>query len=164
MAAGPRQTRPVEERAPTAPIAPAVSDLALGPQGTLKGQVVDGQGRGLDGASVSIRQDGQEVAKTLTNRDGFFSATNLRGGTYEIVTGQSRSAYRVWTAQMAPPAARDQALIVAQAPLVRGQYMGPNPALLAALALGITATVFAIINYKKTQDLEDKIDQLPSSP
>src|SRR3990172_2879606 len=65
----------------TAQIAKVV-DVTLASGGVVTGQVVNAQGLGLDGAVVSIRQGNREVAQVVTDKNGNFTAENMRGGVY----------------------------------------------------------------------------------
>ena len=156
--------RPAAKPAPRAE-ATAPADIALTAGGTLTGQVVDGQGRGLDGAAVSLRQGDREIARTLSNRDGFFSVTNLRGGTYQVIAGQKVQMYRLWSPNTAPPSARSRALLVSAPQVVRGNGGGCGDMLcLAALGLGAAGTILGIIALSENSDQDDRIDQIPISP
>jgi hypothetical protein len=112
------------------------------------------------------------MAQTVSNKDGFFSVTNLRGGTYEVVAGQGQGTYRLWSANAAPPAAKGQILIVSEKQVTRGQFCDPcaggmggvDAITLALLGTAVTGVVFGIINYNRLRDIEDKVDNLPSSP
>jgi hypothetical protein len=165
MAAGPQPAAKTTSKVQ----APTVTDVALGVGGTFTGQVVDSQGRGLDGAAVSVRQGGREVAQTVTSKDGFFSVTNLRGGTYDVVAGQGQGTYRLWSTNAAPPAAKNQVFIVSNSQVARGQWLNcPGPGVdavtLALLGTAITGMVLGIVNYNRLRDIEDKVDRIPSSP
>ncbi len=151
---------------------PVTTDVSLAKGGTFTGQVVNAQGKGLDGATVSVQQAGREVARTVTNKEGHFAVTNLKGGTYEVVAGQSRNTYRFWAANAAPPSAKSQTLIVSDAQVSRGQWCddgcggagGVDAITLALLGAAITGTVFGIVNYNNIKDIEDRVDQIPVSP
>jgi len=159
MAASPRPVVRTE-----APAAPIVTDVTLSAGGTLTGQVVDGQGIGIDGALVSLRQSGQEVAQTLTNGEGRFSVTNLRGGTYEIATGQQVAIYRCWAPNTAPPAAKSNVLLVSDNTTARGQYgPGVDVITISTLVLGGLAAGFAIAAYTRIDDVDDKVDRIEKS-
>lgn len=105
--------------------APVISDLALGTGGTLRGKVVDRQGIAVDGAPVSVRYAGKEVATSVTDRDGQFQVAQLRGGAYHVVAGNSQGLYRAWSPDTAPPSAVTEAVLVSNPePIVRGQSEG----------------------------------------
>jgi hypothetical protein len=146
--------------------APVVTDIALSAGGTFTGQVVDAQGHGIDGASVAIRQSGKDVAKTTTSKEGYFSVTDLRGGTYEVEAGQSRGIYRFWSVNTAPPSARNQALLVSDGKVVRGQLgLGSVPPITyAALGTGIAGTTLGAVNLSKLNNIQQQVNKIPTSP
>ena len=148
-------------KAPAA--APQVVDVALSTGGTFTGQVVDSQGHGLDGAAVSVRQADREIAKTVANKEGYFSVTNLKGGTYQVSAGQSQGVYRFWAPNTAPPSAKAKVLMVSGKTAVRGAMGGAN----AGTGLGIIAAgaAFAalgvnIANNNKISDQGDQLDRI----
>ncbi|MFG0334171.1 MAG: carboxypeptidase-like regulatory domain-containing protein, partial [Maioricimonas sp. JB049] len=99
----------------------SVVDVALASNGALQGQFVDLHGQPIDGAIITVLQDGREVATATTDARGVYSVENLRGGVYEVAAGNSRQAFRVWSTNAAPPASRSMATIVARGDVVRGQ-------------------------------------------
>jgi hypothetical protein len=146
-------------------VAAVQGDIALSKGGTLIGQVVDGQGRALDGAAVSINKDGKEIARTVTSKDGNFSVTGLRGGTYELTAGQTKGVYRLWSEKVAPPAAKAQALLVSSNQTIRGQgYLGPDIVTVSTLATGITGVTLGAISLSKINDVQKQVDKIPTSP
>ena len=98
-----------------------ISDIALGDGGVARGIVVDGQGRPVDGASVSIKTDAKVVATVVTDDKGEFSVREIRGGVHEVHAPQGAAVFRFWTAKAAPPAAKNRITIVSDAKAVRGQ-------------------------------------------
>jgi hypothetical protein len=149
---------------PTSPAPAAIpmaSDLALGQGGLLRGQVVDAQGAPLAGASISVWHDNQQVVRTVADEQGQFVVTGLRGGVHQVVAGEGSAVYRLWTAQTAPPAAAQAAMIVSGNQVVRAQ--GPGPIIRNVLnspvlwgAIGYTAG--HIIGFNAG------LDRTPSSP
>lgn len=144
----------------------SVSDVSLTKKGALVGQVVDGQGKPLDGAAVSLRQGPKEIATAVTDEKGKFSIPNVRGGVYQITAGDGAGTYRVWTANAAPPSAREQALVVSKPEVVRGQTGGVS----STTALATTGVVLGAVGaglgsyaVVKTQDQEDKINSSNST-
>ena len=101
--------------------APAVRDVALDAQGKLHGQVVNSQGAPLAGADVVFHRGSEEVALTRTDKNGQFSVSGVQGGRYQLTAAHGGGAYRVWTADAAPPAASRNVLIVSDSQTVRGQ-------------------------------------------
>jgi hypothetical protein len=129
---------------------PAVLDVKLhaSPNGNLLfGQVQDPQGAAKANVPVDLYQGGQKLAETRTDQNGYFRFTNLRGGVYQVATAGGAAAYRVWTAQTAPPSAQPGALIIADEDLVRGQscfgrlkFWLSHPLVIA----GVVATAVAV--------------------
>lgn len=104
------------------------------------GQFVTTQGAAVAGATVTISQRGQEVARTVTNAEGQFS-TALRPGIYDVVVGSERETVRVWSSDSAPPTARPAATFVA-GDVVRGQLEEIDfTALTAATIFGTALTI-----------------------
>lgn len=102
------------------------TDVVLHEQGTLLGRVVDGQGKALANAPVSLMTGGKEVARVVSDESGRFEAKGLKGGVYHVASTGHQGVYRVWTPQTAPPVAAKGLSIVSQPDVVRGQY-GPGP-------------------------------------
>jgi hypothetical protein len=103
----------------------AVTDVELhkAPQGNvLMGQVVDPQGGMKANAPVVLFGNGQKLAETKTDRNGYFGFSNLRGGVYQVATVDGVGAYRVWAPGSAPPVAQRGALVVTGQDLVRGNW------------------------------------------
>jgi hypothetical protein len=111
---------PIFCRMPAAPVT-VVSDVALGPDGLLRGQVVNSQGLGVAGVTVALWQQGSEVASGITGERGQFALAVSRGGIYQVVAAEGQAICRVWSPQAAPPSAASGVLIVAGTLVVRGQ-------------------------------------------
>jgi len=101
--------------------APTVVDVALDEAGSLRGQVVDPQGKPVVGAGLSIHQLDRRIAATVSDQSGHFLVTGLRGGMYRIVAGEATGAYRFWAPDTAPPSARAEVLLVVDKQQVLGQ-------------------------------------------
>lgn len=149
LAAAPESAQPAKS--------PVVHDVKLADGGTLTGFIVNDQGVGTEGAVVSIRSADQEVAQVVTDENGRYVAQNLRGGTYQIVAGQGTQFVRAWAPGTAPPAARDQALLVNGSAPVRGQWGGVNGVEGATLGISIASLVIGIITLSKVNDNNDAI-------
>lgn len=100
---------------------PAIVDIAISPDGTVSGQVVDPQGRGQTGTTVSVRQGGREAARVLTDERGVFAIDHVRPGVYQVVAKEGYGLFRFWAPRTAPPAAKKKVLIVPGHVIVRGQ-------------------------------------------
>jgi hypothetical protein len=106
----------------TPPRIQVVRDVALDDDGSALGTVVDLQGRGMAGESVSVHQHGQLVARTQTNEHGRFRIQGLRGGTYQVAAANDVCVCRFWAPRTAPPSAQPGVLLVADGSLARGQH------------------------------------------
>jgi len=104
--------------------APAVTDVTLhqSPQGNiLLGQVRNPQGAVQANVVAALYGNGKRLAESKTDRNGYFSFGNLRGGVYQVTAAGGGGAYRVWTPGTAPPSAQRGALVVAGTDVIRGQ-------------------------------------------
>jgi hypothetical protein len=93
---------------------PPVLDVALRDGGVLQGRVVNLQGSGVPGTSVTLRAGDRTVAAGTTAADGSFRAEGLKGGMYQVVTVQGQGIYRLWSAGTAPPAAQSEVIVYTQ--------------------------------------------------
>ena len=100
---------------------PTVVDVALGERGVMSGQVVDVQGVAAGGQQVLLTQGAREIAVTATNSEGYFSVEGVRGGVYQLITGDSIVVLRAWAPGTAPPVAQRGVLLVAGQDVYRGQ-------------------------------------------
>lgn len=130
-------------------------DVALRDGGILLGQVVDTQAAPLPGVAVSLRDRDRELARTETDRNGYFAVRGLRGGVYQIFAAKGHGAFRLWTPGTAPPAAQQGALLVAGCDTVRAQCGGAlrfwlsNPCVLAAAVAAAVAVPVAVHNGRR---------------
>jgi hypothetical protein len=99
---------------------PTITDVALS-RGSLNGQVVTAEGAPVGGSIVAAVQNGQVVSSTHADDSGWFTLTELRGGTYQLQTENGATVVRAWTELAAPPAAQPHALVVADGQVMRGQ-------------------------------------------
>jgi hypothetical protein len=99
----------------------SILDVSLQDGGTFVGQVIDAQGISLARVPVSLRGAAGELAATSTNSQGYFAFRGLNTGMYQLVTPVGSGAYRVWSKEVAPPAARPGALVIAGGETVRGE-------------------------------------------
>lgn len=116
MAGGPAPAPPEPQ--------PAVADLVLAEGGVLCGQVIDPQGAGLAGETVTVSSAaGDPIAAATTDENGRFAIDGLRGGICLLSAGGQYEAFRVWDRSMAPPAAWREALLVVGCRVVRGHLL-----------------------------------------
>lgn len=142
----------------------SVLDIGLQQNGTFAGRVVDHAGSATRNAEVVVRQGSKEVARTRTDDQGRFAVQGLRGGVYEISSGKTVGTYRVWQSEVAPPAAKEQALLVLGENGTRGQFgaMGGGMVLLSAAV--IASVIISAITLDRVNDLDDNDDGVGSPP
>ena len=70
--------------------APLALDVALGPGGTLAGQVLTADGTPLVGAPLTVREGSRQVASTTTDTNGRFTVSGLGSGAFEAALGRCR--------------------------------------------------------------------------
>lgn len=141
-----------------------VADIALAEDGVLNGNVVNEQGEGIADTTVSVRFNQKDVAKVKTDQNGRFQVKNLRAGQHLIVSGKEAAVVRFWAADSAPPKSRDSVLLVKGSPVVRAQLGGLSMVDLVVVGLAGAALGVAIDNNDKIKDVQDAVNQLPSSP
>ncbi|MBX3437025.1 MAG: carboxypeptidase regulatory-like domain-containing protein [Planctomycetaceae bacterium] len=143
---------------------PAISiiDVALNDEGLVRGRVLTAEGKPVDGAQVVIRREDELLHKMITNEQGQFSAKGLRPGVYTIATVSSGGLYRLWPKTIAPPAAREQALLMVKEPVVRAQYGSGALAAWTSIGVGVAGLTVGIISLDKINDLEDEVNSLKS--
>lgn len=106
--------------------ATAAIDIALRPDGTFVGQLVDTAGRGSAQTDVSLT-DGRRNWQAKTDQQGWFRFADLQGKQYEFQTEGVKQRLRVWPANAAPPIARPGLLVTPSADVFRGQrVLSPN--------------------------------------
>ncbi|HVJ66511.1 MAG TPA: carboxypeptidase-like regulatory domain-containing protein [Caulifigura sp.] len=140
----------VAAEAPAIPAAtPKIKDVRLTSAGELAGKVVTAQGTGVEGAAITISQNGKPVSKAVSTASGEFKVTGLKTGVYQVSSVQAAQYVRVWQDDVAPPMACTQTTLV-QGPCARCQNDGLETDELiigatafAALGVGIAALVVA---------------------
>lgn len=136
------------------------NDVVLTGDGTFNGQVLTSEGRPLDGAVVSIRQGGQEVARAVSTAEGRFSVAGLSTGVYEVAVGPQAAPVRVWPAESAPPTARSQAIMVVGDAARAQSLVGLDIITLWTLGASTGALILAAINQSDLNSLDKKVDQI----
>ena len=71
-----------------------ISDVALGANGTLHGQVVNAAGAVASGVEITIRQNDNVLARTTSSPAGKFEIVGLPGGLFQISTDHSEVSLR----------------------------------------------------------------------
>lgn len=137
-------TEPIADHARSAI---SIIDVALGEDGSLRGQVLDLQGAPMTQTTVAVVQQGKVLATTQTDAQGRYTFNGMNTGFYQVVTDQGLTVCRVWTAETAPPSALTETLVVDGLQTVRGGMNGrpwgsflSNPWVLG----GIVAAAIAI--------------------
>jgi len=90
----------------------SVIDVSLQSGGVLQGQVVSAQGAALSNIEVFIASRGRLIARAVSDKDGYFSVSEIRGGTYVLRVADEVTTCRIWTANTAPPSASQAVLLV----------------------------------------------------
>ena len=121
----------------------SVKDVKLTSAGELTGRVVTAEGKAIDGAAVTIAQNGKPVLNTTSTASGEFKVAGLKTGLYQVSAVRQTQFVRVWPQDVAPPSATPQTTFV-QGTVVRGQddfdYLETDEIIIgvtAATALGI---------------------------
>ncbi len=136
--------------------APVVRDVMLKTPATLHGQVVDAAGRPVRSVPLWIQVDGHWRSIGSSDELGRFQVNGLRGGVVVLATDRSQAAYRVWIPGTAPPGAAEQALLVAQGEVVRGQrpiselFFG-DPLVVGLAVAAAIAVPIVVANSKKSR-------------
>lgn len=130
---------------------PAPKDVALGVLGELRGQLLDAQGRVRANEFVMVQRPGQAPIRVQTDDQGRFVVAGLSGGAYQVFAKESAITCRCWTAQTAPPVARQELLVVtgegvqrAQRPF--GDLLFSTPVLVGLVIAAAVAIPIAVHN------------------
>lgn len=148
----------------TTKAASKIRDVALSEEGVFAGRVIDDQGKPLDGVVVKLVRGEKEVATTNADAKGRFEFASLKSGVYQVQTPQSQTAYRLWSSDVAPAQALKTVVVNGSSPIVRGQLGFVDPASMVAIGLGIAGVALAGVAVHKLDNLEDDVDQIPTSP
>ena len=98
-----------------------IQDVALGPDATLRGTVVDANGNQSSNTPIQFHRDGHLIAQAVTDANGHFVARKLTGGVYAVQTPGNVEHFRVWSNQAAPPSALGN-LNISGGEIIRGQH------------------------------------------
>jgi hypothetical protein len=146
-----------------------IVDVAIQPDGVLRGQVLDPQGdasvEARTGLSIDFLRGQQVVARSRTDHAGRFAVADLKGGVYQIILERPLAPQghfcRLWPSAGAPPQAATELTLVLEPVVVRGR---PNlwvawPPSLTTTALAVGAIAGPIIYFNAHQD-----NRVPASP
>ena len=141
-----------------------VPDLALTTGGKMTGRVVDHGGKVLEGAEVVLKQNDKEISRTLTNHEGVYSFKSLKGGIYNVSSGNTEGVFRVWTEKSAPPSAKEHALLMMGENGARGQFGSVDPTMIVLTAGVIAAVILSALALEKIDDVNKQVSKIPHSP
>ena len=135
------------------------SDVVL-TGGSMTGQLVTTAGIAVDGAVVSVAQNGEEIRRTTTDAKGMFVVDGLSGGIYQVNAGGTVQTVRAWGETVAPPSAKEYAVLTQGAGAVRGQdYFGQPYGELVLWGVAITGLTLGVISLT-----EDDAETIIVSP
>jgi hypothetical protein len=103
------------------PATPTITDVALNPQGSFRGRVVDAEGQPVAGAKIVMATSDTVVVETQSDPRGSFNVNSLRGGFYQLAVGNVRQNVRLWAPNTAPPTAATEGLTITLGAVQRGQ-------------------------------------------
>lgn len=131
-----------------------IPDVTLGPDGTLTGQALDAQGKAKVKYAIQVEQNGKIVGKTKTNGEGHFVVPRIGAGVSKVITDDATFVCRCWTAAAAPPASKEQLLVISQEGVERGQRpvgeIVTNPLFVGAVIAAAIAIPIAVHGSKKS--------------
>lgn len=98
-----------------------IKDVQLGSAGTLRGAVVDNNGRPVAGAPVVVGQQGKVVAQFDTAADGRYALKDVTPGVYQVASYAGVQTIRVYADNAPAGAVQGVVQVVDQAGIERGQ-------------------------------------------
>ena len=105
---------------------PAVTDVALTPDGQLVGTIVGKDGMPLANRKVQVLHNQAVVAEVQTDRNGRYEVEGLRSGFHVVRSPNTELACRFWAANVAPPSAKNGLVYAEDAVVIRGQGCGED--------------------------------------
>ena len=135
--------------------APVTIDLRLGSNATLRGRLITPRGSGVSAEALQLNRGPENVLTVKTDPLGYFIIPSPSPGVYQFTNGTWVQSVRIWTSGTAPPAAKDQILIVAKEPIIAGQvsplrYWMANPNVM--LATAAIAIAVPLLIYRPASD------------
>jgi len=154
---------------------PEISDVSLDRHGALHGSFVNSGGLPQAGILIIARQDKLDPRTARTDAKGDFTLSGLKGGNWNITVGSKTSWVRVWTADVAPPAAKSSLLLTGKvlanptATVIRGQ--SPDGGLMAAfdtgtlfsVGAGLAGVTLGVIGISEASEANDEADSATAS-
>lgn len=125
--------------------------------GQLTGQLLDANGKAIEGAVVALSKDGKVIGRTVTKADGSYSLTGLKAGAYNLSIGKTQMPVRLWNKESAPVAAKTQ--LNASEVIVRGQDGGIDTTTLVVGGLAVGGLTVGVIALN-----DDDKSSKPASP
>jgi hypothetical protein len=142
-----------------------IPDVSLTAGGVFSGRVIDHAMNPLEGAEVVVKQGKNEIARTVTDSKGQFTVQNMKGGVYQVTSGNTDGVFRVWTERTAPPVAKQQqALLVLGENGARGQFGAIDPTIVLLTAGVIAAVVLSAIAVDKINSVQNCCNKQVFSP
>lgn len=140
------------------------ADVLITDGGTVTGRVCNHTGKVIEGAKVELKQDNKVLGTTMTNKDGVYSFKSVKGGTYQMSSGNTQGTFRVWPEKGAPPTAKGHALLVMGENGARGQFGSVDPTLLVLTAGIIASVIIGGVALNKIDKVSDQVSAIPVSP
>ncbi len=147
----------------------AVVDVAIQPDGVLRGRILDASSgissEACIGLPITFLRGDQVIGRTFSDTQGQFAVARLTRGVYQVVVERPNLTgsifCRVWPADVAPPRSLSELTIVTQPNIVRGQsalwvMWPPSP----AAVMVATGAIAAPIIYNNVH----KDNRVPASP
>ncbi len=141
-----------------------VLDITMSAEGVFAGRVVDHAGNPVADAEVVISQGKQSIAKITSDQSGVFSVSGLKGGVYDVRSGNTAGSFRIWTATAAPESSKEQALVILGKNGTRGALGGLGGGTLVLAAAVVASLIISAIAISKLNDLQDDVNKIPKSP
>jgi hypothetical protein len=130
--------------------APPVRDIRLNQDHSFEGRLLDLEGEPVAGKLLRLQQSGREITRTTSRDDGQFRFRKVPAGLCQIRFDDYAVTCRVWTTKAAPPVAKDQLIVLAEPPTVRGQQPASallyNPLVYGTLIAAAIAIPIAVHN------------------
>jgi hypothetical protein len=111
-----------------------------------------------------LKHDNKTLAATVTDKNGMYSFKNVKGGVYNMSSGNTEGIFRVWTEKTAPPTAKEHALLVMGENGARGQFGNIDPTLVVLTAGVIASVVVSAIALNKIDHVSNQVSAIPVSP